>query len=286
MLMKTIIYENKPRTIRSLSEEFGIKVTTLHNRLFLYKWPIEKALTHKIMNKRHGCSRKNPEYNAWSDLKARCLNSKHESYKNYGARDIKVCDRWQESFENFIADMGNRPGPGFSIDRINNNGDYEPSNCRWATTLEQNNNKSVNRNITYLGETHTITEWGRLLGFKRNVLDDRLKNGLSIEEAFNQQVAPFEILLTHNNKTQHLTAWAQELGVSCTCISSRLKKGWSIEKTLTTVSVKKKIFQNGKYYTKTELAKEFGLTCNAIRNRINKGMSMEKALSTPKWKRI
>lgn len=100
----------------------------------------------KLANTKHGYRRRSTtssEYATWAQMIQRCTNPNQYKYKEYGARGIKVCDRWIESFENFISDMGNKPLPKklYSIDRINNNGDYEPNNCRWATSSQQNKNR-------------------------------------------------------------------------------------------------------------------------------------------------
>ena len=88
--------------------------------------------------RRHGHStQRSPEYLSWAAMKSRCLNSNRKEYPYYGGRGITVCDRWQESFENFLQDMGKRPSKTHSLDRIDNSGNYDPSNCRWATKSEQ-----------------------------------------------------------------------------------------------------------------------------------------------------
>jgi hypothetical protein len=92
----------------------------------------------------HGESRPSDvssEYNCWTSMNARCSNPKHSAYKNYGGRGITVCRRWRESYEAFLADMGRKPGPEYSIDRVDNDKGYSKANCRWATIMEQRHNR-------------------------------------------------------------------------------------------------------------------------------------------------
>jgi hypothetical protein len=136
--------------------------------------------------KTHGMTH-SPEYNTWMSIKARCFNTKNQDFKYYGDRGITICDEWKDSFETFYADMGSRP-EGCSIDRIDVDGNYEPSNCRWATDLEQAHNKRNNVIVTYENETKSVIKWSEELGIKHKVLRHRLDRGWSVEKAFNQPV--------------------------------------------------------------------------------------------------
>lgn len=133
-------------------------------------------------NRKHGMSL-TPEYKCWVQIKRRCSNPKDSHYHLYGGRGITVCPRWLESFENFFDDMSKRPN-GYQIDRKNNNGNYEPSNCRWASLVQQANNKRNIKFYTLNGETHSLAEWSRLIGIKKTTLFMRLhKYGWSLERA-------------------------------------------------------------------------------------------------------
>lgn len=131
---------------------------------------------------RHGCGRKGKrtaEYGIWRNIKTRCSNPRFPRFADYGGRGIKVCDRW-ESFENFLADMGERPSPKHSIDRINNDGDYEPGNCRWATPVQQRRNQPrYKMTADLVNEIRGRVEHGeskqsiaRRLGFSRSYVGD------------------------------------------------------------------------------------------------------------------
>jgi hypothetical protein len=124
----------------------------------------------------HGRSR-TVEHRCWVSMNSRCSSETNQSYENYGGRGIKVCERWQESFENFYADMGDRPA-GHSIERIDNNGNYDPGNCRWATTLEQCQNLRITKYVVIDGKRMTITQAARAAGIKKHTAFSRIKRGM------------------------------------------------------------------------------------------------------------
>lgn len=123
------------------------------------------------------------EYHSWDAMQRRCNNPRCSQYPNYGGRGISVCERWSASFEDFLADMGSRPSPKHSLDRIDVNGNYEPTNCRWATVTEQGNNRRTNKQITYNGETRTYAEWERYLNWPPGTIGSRIRLGWSQERA-------------------------------------------------------------------------------------------------------
>lgn len=125
------------------------------------------------------------EVSVWNGMKSRCRNKRDRIYKHYGGRGIKVCDRWLNSFDAFIEDMGRRPSKKHSIDRIDVNGDYEPSNCRWTTQKEQARNTRRNVLVTFNGETRCISDWAERTGIKYGTLKQRIRHGWPIEIALN-----------------------------------------------------------------------------------------------------
>ncbi len=130
----------------------------------------------------HG-DRKSKEYTSWLKAKERCFDKNNNRYYSHGGRGISVCDRWRYSYENFISDMGRAPSPKHSLDRINNDGNYEPSNCRWATPKEQANNRRSNRVFVINGEAINLSQASSKYGLHRDTISKRLSKGWTIEKA-------------------------------------------------------------------------------------------------------
>jgi hypothetical protein len=133
----------------------------------------------------HG-QRRTKTYKSWAEMIQRCSNPNRWQYKYYGGKGIKVCEEWK-SFEAFYADMGDRPD-GTSLDRIDPDKHYDKQNCRWATKVVQQNNRSNNRRIEYKGVIKTMSEWAREFNIKVATLHARLKYGWSIEKSLTTKV--------------------------------------------------------------------------------------------------
>jgi len=121
-------------------------------------------------------------------MRQRCVNSHNAQYDYYGGRGITVCDRWK-SFENFLHDMGERP-TDLTIERIDNNGNYEPGNCRWASRVEQQQNTRANILLTHNGTTQCLTAWAEMIGISAGGLQHRLRAGWSLEAALGEPLRP------------------------------------------------------------------------------------------------
>lgn len=122
-------------------------------------------------------------YSVWLGMKQRCYNKNSSCYKDYGARGIRICESWLESPANMLRDLGERPTSKHTIERKNNDGNYEPGNCVWATRAEQNENTRQTKLLTHKGITLSIAKWGRRLGVGRDLIRNRLKLGWSVAEA-------------------------------------------------------------------------------------------------------
>lgn len=129
-----------------------------------------------------GTGRRSKEYQCWLDMKQRCLNEECYAFPYYGARGITVCDRWKESFSAFLVDMGERP-VGTTLDRIDNDGHYEPGNCRWATRAEQVANRGISRLVEVNGEMLPLKEACRRLGLNHKTVAGRIDKGWPIDRA-------------------------------------------------------------------------------------------------------
>ena len=165
---------------------------------------IEKTIFRGNLKKTKSCGcikvsqrPKCPEVAVWQSMLSRCYNPKNVSFKNYGGRGIGVCARWRGSFANFLTDVGSRPiGQGgkisaYSLDRIDNDGDYAPGNVRWVKAIKQHSNKRSNRNFTIDEQTLTLTEWAHQFGKSASVVRFRLKKGMGLLEALTTALRPY-----------------------------------------------------------------------------------------------
>lgn len=148
---------------------------------------LRREITVDRMTTHGGC--RWPEYKVWRVMIQRCELKTSQSYPRYGGRGISVCEQWMHSFENFISDMGRRSSQNHSIERKDNNGNYEPSNCRWATRKEQNRNTRTNTFLTVGGEARCIAEWAEMRGLKKETVYARIALWWTPERAVNTPVA-------------------------------------------------------------------------------------------------
>lgn len=175
--------------------------------------------------RKHGECRtiRSPEYICWVRMRQSCYNKARPEYRRYGGRGIGVCKRWRKSFAAFLVDMGRRPGPGYSLDRRNNDKGYSKRNCRWATPLQQARNRSNNRTIG----GKTVTELALQCNLGQSTLRARLDRGVPVELATSLPVRKTEKRIASNGKRAAVVARAT--GIKTSTIYSRLKIGWPID---------------------------------------------------------
>jgi hypothetical protein len=130
----------------------------------------------------HGLTDQIPEYKTWCAMRGRCLNPNNRHYPNYAGRGITICPEWDD-FAVFYRDMGSRPSPRHTIDRIDNDGPYSPENCRWASPREQARNRRITRRLTWRGQTRSLGEWAEVTGIPYAVISRRLMRGWTVDEA-------------------------------------------------------------------------------------------------------
>lgn len=171
---------------------------------------------------------KEKEYRSWRSMQTRCFNPNHEAYTRY--KNKTICDRWlgPDGFQHFYEDMGPRPDR-YTLDRIDNNEGYYPENCRWTSIKKQGNNRGDNVRLTFNGETLTMSEWSDRLGVKYTTIHERIRRGMSVEQALTQKV-----------QTKHLerAKKARANGLDPHLVSRRILDGWCEEDALTKPKMK------------------------------------------------
>ena len=139
-------------------------------------------------NAKHGGRiNRDPEYSAWCSIKQRCYSPTCPNFARWGGRGIKMCDQWLNNYEQFLADVGRKPSPDHTLDRRNNDGNYEPGNVRWVTATVQQNNKRTNRIVEFNGRKQSVGMWATEMGVHRNLILRRLNKGWSVQRAITEK---------------------------------------------------------------------------------------------------
>ena len=163
-------------------------------------------------------------YQTWLSMKARCLNPSHQSYARYGGRGVTVCEKWVNSFESFYRDVGDPPSLKHTLDRIDNDRGYEPSNVRWATRKEQSNNISTNVWVEYDGKRMTWAQWADYLDVPYSLLMARVRKRRPIEEILKpRQNRKYSEPITFDGKSMPLRDWAKVTGIKYQTLYARWK---------------------------------------------------------------
>lgn len=230
--------KTEKRTCEFCGTEFFAEKRRVDIGLAKFCSPVCGAKARKPKHGHTTHNRQSSTYTTYQNMVGRCHREGHSKYSSYGENGIRVCDRWRESFANFLEDMGERPD-GTTIDRIDGALGYYPDNCRWATPKMQQANICTNVNLTYLGKTKNVSAWAEEFGIDKSNLSRRVKAGWTIEEALNTPEKfgnrikkTGQVLHEYCGKTQCIAEWAREYGLSVSLLRLRLGKGWTIEKSL------------------------------------------------------
>jgi hypothetical protein len=175
-------------------------------------------------------------FGIWTGIKTRCLNPNCPGYARYGPRGL--CEEWENSFETFRDDMGPRPSPLHTVDRIDNNGPYCKANCRWALPEVQQNNKSTNKRLLYDGQNLTYAQWTKIKGFRKNTIRNRVVQGWDVERIMETpddgpRKNPVK-MIEYQGKLMRSSEVARLVGLPSYVLLGRLNMGWPLEKALNT----------------------------------------------------
>ena len=213
-------------------------------------------------------------YRTWGDMCSRCHNPNDTGYKHYGGRGIAVCDEWRNDFQPFydyVSKLEHFGEEGYTLDRINNNGNYEPGNVRWATAKEQSRNKTNNRLVGSHGQDIVLADLAEMTGLTSQLLRDRLERGEQGEYLL-RPPAPTKHLVEINNEQMSITEIAKEAKVSRSTIHRRIEAGESGEQLLRPAAQQNHYIEiNGEQMILSDVAKLAGVTKKTIYDRLARG---------------
>ena len=176
--------------------------------------------------------RDNPLYGRWNAMKQRCFNETNQKFPRYGGRGITIADEWLDfhEFENWAKENGYQKE--LTLDRVDTDGNYEPSNCRWVNQSIQQNNRNNNRIIEYEGKEYTLAELSDLYDMNSATLAQRLDKGMPVKKALNKKMNFNYILVEHEGESKPLKQWCEQLGLPYKTIHARVSRGWEPKEAL------------------------------------------------------
>ena len=233
-----------------------------------YKGDKHHSTTHGMTN--------SPEFVAWKNMRNRCYDPTSISYPNYGGRGITVCERWRDSFENFYSDMGPKPSPKHSIDRKDNNGNYEPNNCRWSTKKEQ----ALNKRNTVLGVLSdgsrvTVEEAAGILGLNENTIRTRIHLGIPLTLPVIKQIIDEKHL--HEGKLYTVKELETITGIKDHTLRYHLRNGKTIPEIIKEVAIRaRRVLFQKKWLTLKEFSKASGVPMRTVHYKSLEGKTVEQ----------